>query len=580
MDIIDTKIEFGEDDKYLRNEFVKKAHYELGAKEQGFMHSPAYKHGVWDGIIDFFDPKTDTFPTGLIELVKDILGDMQALYGFQYEIIDNRPDPFLYVEDMDKDIVLKDDKIEQITLRDYQYNAVQSIITNYTGIVNVATNGGKTEIASGIIQQIKPYLESDERVAFFTDKKEIFNQSAERISQRLGIPVGKLGGGQKDIKQVTVVMIPTINSGLKDPEKGVKLTPKERLYKKIAKEILPMFEKRNNHRDLLAIYVRNFKPKTKVDQTLLQELENVYNTCGTDSAVLMKLRNYNAKYIDTIKKKNKKTYEKYNELKDFLESVAVMICDEAHHTGSDTWYNSLRNCTNARYRVGLTGSIDKKNEVLWRRLQSLFGDIVSKIENDFLISKGYSAKPVIKMFPITSPSNIDKVSDYQPAYQQGITNNEFRNTLIAKLTKMCYNENKGILIIVNYLEHGQNISEILTRLDVDHYFVHGQLDDDTRKSKLADMKAGKLKVMIATSIIDEGVDISGINALVIAAGGKSLRQTLQRIGRALRKKDKDNTTQIFDFVDYTNKHLLKHSKERRKIYDEEKFEVVDIRPNK
>ncbi|WNM51399.1 DNA helicase [Staphylococcus phage Alsa_4] len=437
-----------------------------------------------------------------------------------------------------------------------------------------------TEIASGIIQQIKPYLESDERVAFFTDKKEIFNQSAERISQRLGVPVGKLGGGQKDIKQVTVVMIPTINSGLKDPEKGVKLTPKERLYKKIAKEILPMFEKRSNHRDLLAMYVRNFKPKTKVDQTLLQELENVYNTCGTDSAVLMKLRNYNAKYIDTIKKKNKKTYEKYNELKEFLESVAVMICDETHHTGSDTWYNSLRNCTNARYRVGLTGSIDKKNEVLWRRLQSLFGDIVSKIENDFLISKGYSAKPVIKMFPITSPSNIDKVSDYQPAYQQGITNNEFRNTLIAKLTKMCYNENKGILIIVNYLEHGQNISEILTRLDVDHYFVHGQLDDDTRKSKLADMKAGKLKVMIATSIIDEGVDISGINALVIAAGGKSLRQTLQRIGRALRKKDKDNTTQIFDFVDYTNKHLLKHSKERRKIYDEEKFEVVDIRPNK
>lgn len=142
MDIIDTKIEFSEDDKYLRNEFVKKAHYGLGAKEQGFMHSPAYKHGVWDGIIDFFDPKTDTFPTGLIELVKDILGDMQALYGFQYEIIDNRPDPFLYVEDMDKDIVLRDDKIEQITLRDYQYNAVQSIITNYTGIVNVATNGG------------------------------------------------------------------------------------------------------------------------------------------------------------------------------------------------------------------------------------------------------------------------------------------------------------------------------------------------------------------------------------------------------------------------------------------------------
>ena len=90
------------------------------------------------------------------------------------------------------------------------------------------------------------------------------------------------------------------------------------------------------------------------------------------------------------------------------------------------------------------------------------------------------------------------------------------------------------------------------------------------------MRSGKLKVMIATSLIDEGVDISGINALILGASGKSLRQTLQRIGRALRKKKDDNTTQIFDFNDMTHRFLLGHAGERLKIYDEEEFEVNHV----
>src|SRR5699024_3107799 len=116
----------------------------------------------------------------------------------------------------------------------------------------------------------------------------------------------------------------------------------------------------------------------------------------------------------------------------------------------------------------------------------------------------------------------------------------------------------------------------LNDLDVEHYFLHGEIDSDTRREKLNDMRSGKLKVMIATSLIDEGVDISGINALILGAGGKSLRQTLQRIGRAVRKKKDDNTTQIFDINDMTNRLLYTHSKERRKIYEEEDFEIKDL----
>lgn len=430
-----------------------------------------------------------------------------------------------------------------------------------------------TEIASGIIDQLLPQLERGERIAFFTGSTEIFHQSADRLKQRLNIPIGKVGAGQFNIQQVTVVMVPTLNANLKDPTQGVKLTPKQNISKKIATEFLPKFEGGTNQKELLGMLLDNFIPKTKVEQTVKDELIGIYKSCKNDNEVLMRLKNHNANFQNIVRNKNKKKYDKYHRMREFLDTITVMIVDEAHHSKSDTWYNNLMTCENALYRIALTGSIDKKDELLWMRMQGLFGDVISRVTNKQLIEEGHSAKPTINIIPIANPNDIDNIDEYRVAYEKGIINNNFRNKLIAKLTEKWYNEDKGILIIVNFIDHGNNISELLDGLNVEHYFLHGEVDSEIRKQKLNDMRSGKLKVMIATSLIDEGVDISGINSLILGAGGKSLRQVLQRVGRALRKKKDDNTTQIYDFADMTNRFLFHHSKEREKIYREEEFEI-------
>lgn len=443
-------------------------------------------------------------------------------------------------------------------------------------IANTIVNHN-TEMASGIIDQLLPQLRKGERIAFFTGSTEIFHQSADRLKERLNIPIGKVGAGQFDVKQVTVVMVPTMNASLKDPAQGVKVTPKQNISKKIATEILPKFEGGgSNQKKLLSMLIKGFQPKTKVDQNVKDTLIKVYEQSNSDSEVLMNLRAFNADYQNIIREKNTSKYDKYKRMREFLDSVTVMIVDEAHHSKSDTWYLNLMTCENALYRVALTGSIDKKDEMLWMRLQALFGDVIVRTTNSYLIEQGHSAKPTINMIPIAQPTDIEDVKEYREAYDKGITNNSFRNKVIAKLAERWYNNDKGVLIIVNFIQHGENISELLDDLGVDHYFLHGEIDSNTRKEKLNDMRSGKLKVMIATSLIDEGVDISGINALILGASGKSLRQTLQRIGRALRKKKDDNTTQIFDFNDMTHRFLLGHAGERLKIYDEEEFEVNHV----
>lgn len=568
-----TYIEFEEGDSYLKDIILKRMHTTLGARQEGFQYSPAYKRGQWDGYIDFYEYDRDRFPTGLLFKVQELLGELQSRYNFQYGITDERDESFLAEEDIDKEINLLDDNVGQITLRDYQYDAVFNSLTYFNGILHISTNGGKTEIASGIIDQLLPQLERGERIAFFTGSTEIFHQSADRLKQRLNIPIGKVGAGQFNIQQVTVVMVPTLNANLKDPTQGVKLTPKQNISKKIATEFLPKFEGGTNQKKLLGMLLDNFIPKTKVEQTVKDELIGIYKSCKNDNEVLMRLKNHNANFQNIVRNKNKKKYDKYHHMREFLDTITVMIVDEAHHSKSDTWYNNLMTCENALYRIALTGSIDKKDELLWMRMQGLFGDVISRVTNKQLIEEGHSAKPTINIIPIANPNDIDNIDEYRVAYEKGIINNNFRNKLIAKLTEKWYNEDKGILIIVNFIDHGNNISELLDGLNVEHYFLHGEVDSEIRKQKLNDMRSGKLKVMIATSLIDEGVDISGINSLILGAGGKSLRQVLQRVGRALRKKKDDNTTQIYDFADMTNRFLFHHSKEREKIYREEEFEI-------
>ena len=571
-----TYIKFEEGDGYLKDIILKRMHTTIGARQEGFQYSPAYKRGSWDGYVDFYEYDKDRFPTGLLSKVTDLLGELQSRYNFQYSVSDERDESFLAEEDIDDKISLLDYNVGEITLRDYQYQAVYNSLTFYNGILHIATNGGKTEIASGIIDQLLPQLEKGERIAFFTGSTEIFHQSADRLKQRLNIPIGKVGAGLFDVKQVTVVMIPTLNANLKDPSKGIKVTPKQNISKKIATEILPKFEGGVNQKKLLKMLLESFTPKTKVEENVKNELIGIYNTSKNDKEVLMRLKNHNANYQEIIRSKNTKKYDKYKKMRDFLDTVTVMIVDEAHHSKSDSWYNNLMTCEKALYRIALTGSIDKKDDLLWMRLQALFGDVISRVTNKELIEKGHSAKPTINMIPIANPNNIDKIDEYRDAYEQGITNNDFRNKLIAKLTEKWYNKGEGTLIIVNYIEHGNNISDILNDLGVEHFFLHGEVESELRKEKLNSMRNGELKVMIATSLIDEGVDISGIKALILGAGGKSLRQALQRVGRALRKKKEDNTTQIYDFNDMTNRFLYQHSNQRRNIYEEEEFNIKDI----
>ena len=514
--------------KEASKELMHRLNEALAVETPGFSFSSTYNRGFWDGKTRFLNKKTGQFPTGLLSYVAKTL----KKHGEEYEIVDNRT-PVGY--SLDKEITLSHKKLGQITLRDYQYESVEKGLASSRGIINVATNGGKTEIACGIIKSILPHLKKGQRIAFFTHSTEIFNQSAKRLSERLQIKVGKIGAGTWDEQQVTVVMIPTIQKYYKKPKKPT-----------ATKKLKDLQAESKRLKDL-SLRDKSYKDEYKNAQEAVKEY---------------------------TKQQMEKLNDGYNKGKGFLDSLVGFIADEAHHSSSDTWYNIFMSLENCYFRYGLTGTVDESNEINLFRLYGCTGKIVKKVTNKFLIENGYSAKPVVYFLPIDTKS-IDYV-DYQTARDQGIINNKERNQAFVDKVLERAKSGKQCLIIVNETTHGEIILNMLSDQGITVDFTHGEMTKTHRQKVLDRLDEGSLDVLIATSILDEGVDVSGINCLFLMAGGKSMRQMLQRIGRGLRKKEDGSGLEVYDALDYHNEFLVDHTAERYQTYKNEEFEVKKL----
>lgn len=549
---------------------------ELSEDIPGAQFSPSVRSGRWDGKSHFYDKKSHSFASGLINRATLVLDKVRFLWEFTYQVVDNRPDSFANEENIRDAYTLEKGKFK---LRDYQENAVNKIFSSgHGGIVNYGTGTGKTGVGAAAIKALLPSLKSDERIAMFTNNKEIFRQNKENLEKLLGMKIGYLGGGKKKIAKVMVCMIPTVDSYLKiEPTKGLSYSPKERQIQKMAIDYREKFIHTVNPYAELKSFVRMFRPIKKVDYKTKETLEDILYSCGSNEDVVRAFNQKLEEYNKIVYKKAKEKVDKKKFIEDLLDSFVMFIADECHHSRADTWYNVLLSCRNAVYKVGLSGSIDQDDKLTWARLQGVFGGIIAKLKAKKLIDEGLLAKPTIIMANVESPGDIVGLKKWQDIYKAGIVENEYRNSLIAGLAKQSYDSGKTTLIIVSQIAHSDNISNNLQDLGVPYEVINGTQEDDDRKSELNRVKTGHTRVLIATSVLDEGVDISNIDVLIMAAGGKSMRQAIQRVGRVLRKKEnKENKATIFDFYDDTNRILRNHSQERLDIYEEQEFEIKRV----
>ena len=259
--------------------------------------------------------------------------------------------------------------------------------------------------------------------------------------------------------------------------------------------------------------------------------------------------------------------DEYHAVKNYLNKVEFIIGEEVHEVSDNSYWNVIKNCPNAYYRLGLTATpfMRNKSEANMRLLGAV-GGLGIDVTEKTLIDRGINAKPIFRFADYDSPAKLKFGSNYQKAVFEGITHCNERNAVIVQECLKAKEAGLPALVLVARKEHGSILEAQLRAAGIRAKFIWGESKTDIRTKGIDLLKAGKLDCVVGSNIFDVGVDVPAVGLVVMAGGGKAEVAYRQRIGRGLReKKSGPNVCFILDFNDGHNRHLHDHTMERLKV---------------
>ncbi len=393
---------------------------------------------------------------------------------------------------------------------DYQLKALRQVEKHRRGIIRVATGGGKSKIAKLITARYR------RMTMFLTTRGVLMYQMKKAFEQDCKFTVGVIGDGvYSPTKGINVGMVQTFVAQLKEPK---------------------LIDERG------AVIAENINKSLNLTKDQIAKLaQESFNSKVQIRTRLLKL----------------------------LSMVEVVIGEEAHEAGGNSYYEILSHCKNAQIRIALTATpFMRSAEEDNMRLMAAFGPILLTVSEKTLIDRGVLAKPY---FEYRSPKPADKLrksSPWQRAVDIGIVNGEYRNQDVVNLAVKGRDHGLPVLILVARKKHGPVLVELLRARGMRVRQIQGENDQAERERALAALEAGEIDALIGTTIVDVGVDVPGIALLILAGGGKGEIQLRQRVGRGLRaKKTGPNVTFVIDFTDELNSTLRDHARMRRALIE-------------
>lgn len=280
--------------------------------------------------------------------------------------------------------------------------------------------------------------------------------------------------------------------------------------------------------------------------------------------------------------------------KPWLESLSVILLDEADKATADSWRTVCRGAKNTKWRVGFSGTFPTELTHEDWLLEEVMGPILVRAKNIELIERGISARPKVELRGFDVTSSIGQLPSWdewraasgpgrrQWAYEQAIIDNPARHQFIQSLIQ----PGQHTAIVVNRIPHGQRLAEAIPG----SVFLDGSLTEGQRNRALEQFETGEVEVIVVTKILDRGTNRLGhANDLIFASSEGSDKQTLQRIGRGLRRADGKAFLRLVDIVDRVSadesddRRLQKVAdfiheagRKRLELYQAEGFEVQVI----
>lgn len=290
------------------------------------------------------------------------------------------------------------------------------------------------------------------------------------------------------------------------------------------------------------------------------------------------------------------------------DGKVLLVADECHRYGAGQWRRVLHPAY--RRRLGLTATFERNDDGIQDLLRYFGGRPVYEIGFPEAIAQGVVAHYDVKLLgvPLTPQERFayteademlrdarmmllsagfpaEPFGAFLHAVQEAAVNDDdptvedvarrflkafsrridIMTEARAKLdaaTKLAprVQSSQGAILFTRRVDVADEMADLLKAEGVRAASVHSGLARHERRDRLTDLKVGRLKALVAPTVLDEGIDVPDIDLAVVLGGSKSRRQMIQRMGRVLRlKKDEGKATFIVVYATNTVEDLSQHA---------------------
>jgi superfamily II DNA or RNA helicase len=227
----------------------------------------------------------------------------------------------------------------------------------------------------------------------------------------------------------------------------------------------------------------------------------------------------------------------------------LVLLDESHHAAASTFMGLLQRFP-ANFRYGLTATPNRADG-LGSFMTSVIGPIRHEIKQDELKAVNVLVVPRVEF--IKTGFYYDYDSEDNNDYTRMITalvRDGDRNELIYSVIRQLLDDGRRVIALSQRVEHCESFYRIFQKAKPGiAALAVGTMKKKERAESIQHITNGDARVLFATSLADEGLDVPCLDALVLMSPSRSERKTIQQAGRIMRSIDGKRQPVICDLVD-------------------------------
>ena len=236
-----------------------------------------------------------------------------------------------------------------------------------------------------------------------------------------------------------------------------------------------------------------------------------------------------------------------------------LVIDECHHGTAET-YRKVMSYFHPEFTLGLTATPERTDG---EDLLEVFQNVAHKLD----LKTAVELDTLVPVRCIRIKTNIDmrdvRISGFKYNTQdlESTIRVPERNQLLVD-TYCEYVKEKPTVVFCASVQHAEEIAERFRTSGVDAACVSGSTKSSERKRILADYETGRIPVLCACDLLNEGWDSPHTQVLFMARPTMSKTIYMQQLGRGMRKSPGKEFLMVFDFVDNANLFNMPYSLHR------------------